>query len=618
MKKTIVTFLTAAASLALVAGIVEDTKSKPVLVASAQIAPFGDVTKKVTALGTMISNPIVPTLLLTGGQQQLVEKYGRFRADGPITWLAYIQSPAWEVASTNLDQVSVEDLFEVVLVYPSVDGPATMTMNHPGATREADGTVHLLPGKTDPNDTYVKYTADNRYCAFASSPSIAARALEDFSVMHAQREGETNSPLVRLEVVQRGMDAIATLAESLAGEQQKVLAKVGTNDVSLANKVTGFQSSRQDKAQEILRSVASCSVTLDLDGNGLSMEARLAPRPGKKAPFASDFVLPAGVLDNVPATAPVFLFGGDRILCQTMDEATFKKDKEAVCELLPTFVAELVKDDDYAKYAGFLKEVEGLVTQLVKDVPFPGAKDWTGGWLAFDEAVHPYFEQVEWAAQAEVERKVVDRFLDGLVAAVGKQWPGKGLLTKKGDSVVFDWHALIDLCSAEAGVKPGDKEEKELAKAKKTIKRILGAGNTACKTARTGNMIRTRCAATGLKPLPDASGSGEARIAAALPETIGKRPAAVFYLEVYSLVREAILPIMAKTAKKSEAKQYKAIMEAMTPAEKNSALAYACWIDPKGSARGLLRITANELKNFGSAFNAFTAASLLGADADNE
>ena len=85
MKKTIVTFLTAAASLALVAGIVEDTKSKPVLVASAQIAPFGDVTKKVTALGTMISNPIVPTLLLTGGQQQLVEKYGRFRADGPIT-----------------------------------------------------------------------------------------------------------------------------------------------------------------------------------------------------------------------------------------------------------------------------------------------------------------------------------------------------------------------------------------------------------------------------------------------------------------------------------------------------------------------------------------------------
>ena len=54
--------------------------------------------------------------------------------------------------------------------------------------------------------------------------------------------------------------------------------------------------------------------------------------------------------------------------------------------------------------------------------------------------------------------------------------------------------------------------------------------------------------------------------------------------------------------------------KAMTPAEKNSALAYACWTDPNGSARAILRITANELKNFGSAFNAFTAASLMGAD----
>ena len=614
MKKTITTFLTVAASLALAAGIVEDTKSQPVLAGTAQIAPFGDVAKKVTALGTMISNPIVPTLLLTGGQQQLVEKYGRFRADGPITWLAYIQSPAWEVAATNLDQVSVEDLFEAVLVYPSVDGPATMAMNHPGATREADGTVHLLPGKTNPNDTYVKYTADNRYCAFASSPSLAARALEDFKVLRAQRKGAKDSPLVRVDIVQRGMDAIATLAESLANEQQKILAKVGTNDVDLANKMTGLQASRQNKAQEMLRSVASCSVTLDLDVNGLTMETRLTPRPGKKAPLASDFVLPAGVLDNVPATAPVFLFGGDRILCQTMDEAAFQKDKEAVCEMLPTFVAELAKDDDYAKYAGFLKDVEGLVTQLIKDVPFPGATDWTGGWLAFDEAVHPYIEQVEWAAKAEAERKVADRFLDGLVAAVEKQWPGKGLLTKKEGSIVFDWHALIDLCSAEAGVKPGDKEEKEMAKAKKTIKNILGAGNTACKTVRTGNVIRTRCSSTCVKPMSNMSGNGEARVAAALPETVEKRPAAVFYLEVYSLVREAILPIMAKTAKKSEAKQYKAIVTAMTPAEKNSALAYACWADPNGSARAILRITANELKNFGSAFNAFTAASLMGAD----
>ena len=614
MKKTMIAVLAAAASLMLAAGIVEDTKSQQVLAGTAQIAPFGDVAKKVTALGTMISNPIVPTLLLTGGQQQLVEKYGRFRADGPITWLAYIQSPAWEVAATNLDQVSVEDLFETVLVYPSVDGPATMAMNHPGATREADGTVHLLPGKSNPDDTYVKYTADNRYCAFASSPSLAARALEDFTALRAQRKEAKESPLVRVDVVQRGMDAVATLAESLANEQQKALAKAGTKDAELANKVAAIQASRQNKAQDMLRAVASCSVTLDLDVNGLTMEARLAPRPGRKTPFASDFVLPAGVLDNVPATAPLFLFGGDRILCQTMDEMSFQKDKEVLCELLPTFVEGLVKDGDNAKYKAFLKEVEGLVTQLVRDVPFPGAADWTGGWLAFDEAVRPYYEQVECAARAEMERMVADRFLKGLAAAVEKQWPGKGLLAKNGDSIEFNWNALIDLCGAEAGVKPGDKEEKEIANAKKTLAAILGAGNTVSTTVRKDNIIRTRCGSSDVKPAPEAKGAGEARVVAALPETVEKRPAAVFYLEVYSLVREAILPIMAKTAKKKDAKQYKAIVAAMTPAEKNSALAYACWTDPNGSARAILRITANELKNFGSAFNAFTAASLMSAD----
>ena len=617
MKKTMMTAWIAAASLTLTAGIVDETKSQPVLAGTAQIAPFGEVTQKVTSLGTLIGNPIVPTLLLSSGQQQLVDKYGRLRADAPITWFAYIQTPAWEIAATNLDQVAIEDMFETVLVYPIVDGPATMVLNHPGATRDADGTVHLLPGEKNPNDTYVKYTADNRYCAIAASPAMAAHALADFAVLQDRRKGEQDSPLVRVEVVERGMSAIATLFKGMANERQKAAAETGTNSVDLVQKMTAIQAARQKKMQEVLEAVASCTMTLDLDAKGLAMDVQLAPKPGKKPPFASDFVLPAGVLDQAPATAPFFFFGGDRLLCQAMDEASFQADKASVYELLPTFVAELVKEEGFAKYATFLKEVEGLVTQLVKDVPFPAAADWTGGWLAFDEAVHPYFEQVEYAAQAEAERKLVDRFLEGLAAAVEKQWPGKGLLVKTKKGMVFDWNALVDLCGDEAGVKPDDKEAKELANAKKTIKKILGAGKTACTTVRKGNMIRTRCAATGIKPVQqNVSGAGEARVAAALPETATKRPAAVFYLEVYSLVRESILPILAKSVSKKEAKQYKAMMTAMTPAEKNSALAYACWTDSNGSVRTLLRITANELKNFGSAFNAFTASSLLGAEND--
>ena len=74
--------------------------------------------------------------------------------------------------------------------------------------------------------------------------------------------------------------------------------------------------------------------------------------------------------------------------------------------------------------------------------------------------------------------------------------------------------------------------------------------------------------------------------------------------------------IMVMMSKKKDAKQYKAMMDAMPPPEANSAIAGARWTDANGSLRSLLRITTGELKNFGAAFNAFTAASLVGANND--
>ena len=90
----------------------------------------------------------------------------------------------------------------------------------------------------------------------------------------------------------------------------------------------------------------------------------------------------------------------------------------------------------------------------------------------------------------------------------------------------------------------------------------------------------------------------------------------VFDLELYSLVRDAALPTMARVSKKKDARQYKAIKAAMPPPEPNSAIVGASWTDANGSLRSLLRITVGELKNFGAAFNAFTAASLAGSDND--
>ena len=609
MKKTMTIMWIAAAVLTLAAGIVEETKSRPVLAGTAQIAPLGDVTQKVTSLGTLIGNPIVPALLLSSGQQQLVEAYGRLRADAPVTWFAYVQTPAWEVAATNLDQVVVEDMFEHVLVYPIADGPANLLLKHPGATKEADGTIHLLAGEKNPSDMYVKYTADNRYCAFASSPAIAAQALADFAAFSVRQKPGNGAPLLRIEIVERGVTALATLYAAMMDEQKKLLAQAGTNDIS---GLAALQGPNQKKVQALLDSVASCTITLDIDKSGLTLDTSMAPRPGRKTPFASDFVLPKGALDRVPAAAPLFYFSGDRFSAQCTDEAAFRADMAAMGE----FLSQAAEKVDDSKYKPFLKDVASAFSQMIKAFPYPDATDWTGLWLAFDEQCHPWFEGVRQAVKTAETHACSERFNESLIAAVEKQWPGKGLLVRGADNLTLDLAVLVDLCGAEAGVKPGDKEAKELANAKKKIVQILGADKLVDVTRCEGNLTWTRISAAGLKPATVAPPTGETRMAAALPETTANRPVAVFNLELYALARNAVLPIMAKVSKKKDAKQYKAIIAAMPPPEANSAIAGASWTDANGSLRSLLRVTAGEIKNLGAAFNAFTAASLAGADND--
>ena len=609
MKKTMTTVWIAAAALTLAAGIVEETKSGPVLAGTAQIAPLGDVTQKVTALGTLIGNPIVPTLLLTSGQQQLVDRYGRLRADAPVTWFAYVQTPAWEIAATNLDQVSIEDLFGHVLVYPSADGPANLLLKHPGATKDADGTIHILPGKDNPDDTYVKYTADSRYCAFAASPALAARALADFAALSARRNGEKESPLLRVEIVERGVTALATLYSAMLEEQRKAIAQAGTNDVV---GLAALQGPNQKKVLEMLDSIASCTLTLDVDKNGLTLDTFVSPRPGRKTPFASGFALPSGALDHVPAAAPIFYFSGDRFGAQCTDEAAFRADMAAMGE----FLSQAAEKVDDPKYKPFLKDLGSALSQMFKAFPYPDATDWTGLWLAFDEGCHPYFEGMRQAVKTAETHACSERFNESLIAAVEKQWPGKGLLVKDAGNLTFDLEALVDMLGAEAGVKPGDKEAKALANAKKKLGKILGSGKLVNVTRCEGNMTWTRISALGLKPAAATSPTGEARVAAALPETAVRRPAAVFSLELYALVRNAVLPIMAKVSKKKDAKQYKSIIAAMPPPEAGSAIVGASWTDENGALRSLLRVTAGEIKNLGAAFNAFTAASLAGADND--
>ena len=610
MMKKVNLILAIVASVATSAGIVEETKSKPVLAAVAEVAPFGDLTRKIASLGTMINNPIVPTLLLTSGQQYLVKTYGRLRADSPIAWFGYVQTPAWDIASTNSDQVAVDDMLESVIVYPAAEGPSRLVLNHPGATKDADGTIHILPGENRPNDSYVRFTKDNRYCAFASSPVLAEQAIADFSKRRANRKMAADMPLVSFELLERGITAMASYNESMVLIAQQAAANVSGNSPQLQE----INAAHQRRARERLLSVAGVSASLDLNDTGLFLDAKMLPKAGAKVPPLSDFKLPAGAFDNVPASSPLFLLSGSRLMVQHDDEASFRAEMTEIARKLP----ELLSKNASKKYLPLMKEIEAILGEILNTAPFPAKSDWCGIWFAFDKACHPYCEQVETAEKAAEKMAMSTRALTRLAAAIDKQWPGKGMFSFDGRGVtVMDWHAIADVIVEETAEKKDDDVVKSVADLKDSISKVMGSGKTSFSSVCDGRTIRTLCAAPGFKPAPDAKPTGEARVAAVLPEVASERPAAVFCLNTYEFVRNDLLPILMRTADAGEAKQYKAMMSSMPPAEPNGALVFGIWTTADGGARSVLRITSGELKNLGVAFNAFTAASLAG-DGDDD
>ena len=99
-----------------------------------------------------------------------------------------------------------------------------------------------------------------------------------------------------------------------------------------------------------------------------------------------------------------------------------------------------------------------------------------------------------------------------------------------------------------------------------------------------------------------------ARLAAALPEAAAKRPANVFYLSLYSLMRDNVLPIVLKAMPKKDTAEIQQIVSVLPPSGANGALAAAVWCEKSGSCSFLMRITKDEIRNFGAAANAIMAA----------
>ncbi|MDO5317932.1 MAG: hypothetical protein Q4G65_04830 [bacterium] len=590
------------------------------LAVTAELASFGEISKKVTAFGSMINNPIVPALVLGAGQQQLVQAYGAFRSGSPIFCHVYVQSTALEEAAKKGALDKVDGMFDVALLYPSVDGMAKMALNHPGSTKEADGTLHLLASQDSPEERWVKFTDDGRYCAFASSAELAIKAAADFSQGRlSAKKGGDESALLRVEVNECGLKTLLLfqdLIESEAKDLQKA-DKPAKMESRLMDRVLGFQARQSARQQMLLGSYAKLIATVDLNDSGFTVDARALPKPGAKTLPAAGFRLPKGAVDGVPAGAPLFTVLNTSLSGGYFTEAEFREDcKELVKVVREDVIAEVKKNEEVKKYGALLDELGAATEAYLLTVPYPAPGDWSSFALCFDDQCHPYAVSRGDITGISAGQTAVRAFADRAFAAFDRQWPGRAIATRSADDVyTFDWGALIDVAATEAKI--DTTLAKEIANAKKTLGAVLGGTKTVCSSKVDGTKYSMLAARPGFTP-PASKSTGEAAIAKALPETVKDRPAGVFYLAPYALARDVILPIVAKLSDKNTAAQYQVMLSGMAPAAPNSAVAAAGWVNADGAMRGLLRITAGEIKNLGAAFNAFTAASMSSTTEDDD
>lgn len=605
-----VLFWTLVCVLGAQAGLVEETKSRPVLAGAVVLAPFETVSAKVTNLGATINNPLVPMLVCTALQQQLTQTYGAFRSDAPMGWLSYVQTPAFDIAATNDDRVAVADLAEMVFVYPSVDKAAGMLLNNPGSTKTPDGAIRLLPSETRPKELYARFTADGRHCAFASSAALAAQALADFAKIDRSDAPGGTRPLATVSVTTRGLTVIASHDRGLDVAVQT--EKKEASAAAVERKVQEMLTARNKRQMAQLGQLAGIEMTLDLDAQGLSVVGKAQAKPGR-ATATAGFRLPAGAFDRLPSSAMLFGAGSVYDMSGYTSAADFTADRTflmAFVECLPELAAQ---DKSKSVSQTFAVELKNVLTEALAAFPVPAATDWEAMAVVCDTARHPALVSVGERAAATQWNAVGDKMMARLVTCLEKAFPKTKFLTVAGaGDYRIDCHAVIDHAGAQAGIKPTDAAAKDLADGKKNLADILGGAMLQVRTTGEGTAYQTTLAYSGFKPAAGGT-TPEARLAAALPEVAKERPSAAFYATPYAFVREVVLPIVVKLTEKETSEQCAAMMKAMTPAAANSAWAGATWNDADGSIRFVSRITSNELKNFGAAFNAFTAASMSAA-----
>ncbi len=522
------------------AGIVEETHSKPVLAASVEMAPFAQIRRKLTTLGALVNNPIVPMALAPVVKSAIEEEMGSFRPDAAVQIRIYVYQPAWQVAATSEVVYAVEDVVKTETLY--VDPP------------------------------------------------------------------KAPHPLVRAEVTVAGLVALDDYLTQ-SGEADKRARKAMGDSIPWPDLLLRLMDENHDPASDVeLRDYVKARLSLDLDGRGLSFDLAMEPGPRAKRSPAAGFRLPSGALDGVPDGAPMVFAVNEALWSRCADENEWKASMESSARFWEGLARHALKKPGMRKYESVLKGVCGAVAECLRDSSFPDPADWSVSALALGPRREPYIVQDGASAAARRDDAIDARFLDAIAAAVEKQWPGRGLARASDGRLTVDYAAVLDVAAAESQVKGA---ERELAQAKRRVAEILGStkGEIAV-FPQAGTAHSFVAGPAGFRRPVPRKPTGEARLAAALPETTADRPSCVGMVSCYAIMRELVLPTAVEFVSKRDQALCRSIVQSMPRAELDSTIACAYWARPDGSHRFLLRVTAEELKNYGAVYNVISSAQM--------
>ena len=443
--------------------------------------------------------------------------------------------------------------------------------------------------------------------AVTSTVEYAAEDLIKTEVAYAD-PAKAPRPLVRAEITATGLNALEDFLSQAAAEEKRARKAMG-DEISGFDLFCRLLDESNDPSGEIdLRAYSRARFAFDLDGNGLSLDFALEPGPGAKLFPAAGFRLPAGALDGVPDNALCVLAFNDMLWGMCGDEKTWKASLESSVCFWDGLVKHLVKKPDGQKYAPFLKDMSFAIAACLRESSFPDPADWSVSALALGPRREPYVVLDGVSAAARRGDAIDARLLDAVAAAVEKQWPGRGLVRASNGRMIVDYAAVLDVAAAEAKVKGA---ERELAQAKKRLGAILGAtkGEIAV-LPQAGKAHSAYIGPVGFRRPVSQKPHGEARLAAALPETVADRPSCFGMISCYAIMREFVLPAAVGFVPKKNQDLYRTVVQSMPHAGVDSALACAYWARPDGAHRFLLRVTAEELKNYGAMYNVFSAMQL--------